>query len=302
MDGVACIDDRVAAVGENPVWDDRRGVLWWTDIYGGRVMGLDPAGGRRWDHRLHGCRLAAALAPASDGRLLVGSERGLVLLDPDAFGAGLEAVSDPRGGRTWLAFNDARTDPHGALWIGTYDERPGEAGAVLFRIGRDGTVDEPWGGVAVVNGPAFSPDGAMLYVADTMARQVLSAPLGPDGLLAAPRPFATLDGEGGPDGLTTDAEGGLWVAHWQGGRVVRVLPSGLFDREIPLPVPMTLSCAFGGPGLRTLYVTTATDGMDEAALDAAPLSGRLFAVDAGVAGLPERCFDPALISARGPRA
>jgi len=300
MTGAACLDDRIAVVGECPLWDERRGRLHWVDMYGPALHGLEPATGRCSTLRLDGHRLAAALAPSSDGRLLVGTDRGLHLADPES--GGLERVGDPRGERPWLAFNDARTDPHGALWIGTYDERPGEAGAVLFRIGPDGTVDEPWGGVAVVNGPAFSPDGATLYVADTMAGRILSAPLGPDGLLGAPRPFAELDGEGGPDGLTTDAEGGLWVAHWQGGRVVRVLPSGRFDREILLPVPMTLSCAFGGPGLRTLYVTTATDGMTEAALGAAPLSGRLFGVDAGVTGLPERCFDLALVSSRGPRA
>lgn len=290
-----CIDDRVAAVGENPVWDDRRSILWWTDIYGGRVMGLEPSSGRQHDHLLGGHRLAAALAPCADGRLLVGSEHGLHLFDPDS-GRLDRAINDPRGGRDWLAFNDARTDAHGALWIGTYDERPGQAGAVLFRIAPNGVVSEPWGEVAVVNGPAFSPDGGTIYVADTMAGRLLAAPLGPSGFAGSLHTFAELDGEGGPDGITTDSEGALWVAHWQRGRVVRYLPSGRCDRSIYLPVPMTLSCAYGGPELSTLYVTTADDGMDAAALAAAPLSGRLFAADPGVAGLTERRFHPTLLS------
>ena len=278
------------------MWDDRRSILWWTDIYGGCVMGLEPSSGQQHNHLLGGDhRLAAALALCADGCLLVGSEHGLHLLDPDS-GRLDRAVKDPRDGRDWLAFNDARTDAHGALWIGTYDERPGQAGAVLFRIAPDGVVSEPWAGVAVVNGPAFSPDGGTLYVADTMAGRLLAAPLGQRGLAGSLQTFAELDGEGGPDGLTTDSEGGLWVAHWQRGRVVRYLPSGRCHRTISLPVPMPLSCAFGGPELLTLYVTTGDDGMNAAALAAAPLSGRLFAVDPGVTGLAERRFQPALLS------
>ena len=299
MTQAVCIDDRVAEVGECPVWDAARGLLWWVDIYGGVVFGLDPARGVRRSRRLEGHRLAAALAPCADGRLLVGTEHGLHLLDPDS--GALAFAGDPRGGRDWLAFNDARVDPHGALWIGTYDSRfvegsPGGREGVLFRIGPDGAAGEPWSGVPVVNGPAFAPDGSRIYVADTMAGTILAAPLDAGGLAGPFVPVAASAGAGGrPDGLAVDAAGCLWAAMWVGGRVVRYRPSGEIERIVALPVAMTLSCTFGGPGRTTLFVATATDGLDAAARAAQPLAGRLFAVETDVAGQPERGFPASLL-------
>ena len=300
-----CIDDRTAIVGECPLWDRDRAMLWWVDMYGAMVHGLDPSSGATRCLPLEGHGLAAALASCEDGRLLVGSERGLHLLDPDD--GSLSAMCDPRGDRPWLAFNDARVDPHGALWVGTWDTgfvegQPGGRRSVLFRFGPDGRVDEPLSGLAAVNGPAFSPDGGTIYVCDIMAGTVLAAPLDGDGLVGDWRVLATAGDGGGPDGIVTDGQGGIWVAMWQGGRVVRYLPGGDIDRQIALPAPMTLSCCFGGSDLATLFVVTATDGLDAAALERAPPSGRLFAVEPGEGGWAERSFAPAVLSGRARHA
>jgi L-arabinonolactonase len=111
------------------------------------------------------------------------------------------------------------------------------------------------------------------------------------GRLSNSRIFHRLvEGTGLPDGSTVDAEGGLWNARWQGHRVVRHRPDGSVDRAVELPVPNVTCVALGGPDLDTLYITTARQGLSDAALEAAPSAGGLFAVPAGVRGLPEPIF------------
>ncbi|MEX2202347.1 MAG: SMP-30/gluconolactonase/LRE family protein, partial [Dongiaceae bacterium] len=131
-----------------------------------------------------------------------------------------------------------------------------------------------------------------LYFSDTAGRRLLAYDLDPEtGALGTARPFATIGEDAGlPDGLTVDAEGFVWCAHYGGGRVTRFAPDGQIDGTIPLPVPFVTSCCFGGGSLETLYITTARSGMDAAALAATPLSGALFAVEPGVAGIAERPF------------
>jgi sugar lactone lactonase YvrE len=138
----------------------------------------------------------------------------------------------------------------------------------------------------------WSPDDATFYFVDSLRRTIRAFDFeAATGALSAPRVFATLaDNDGAPDGLCVDAQGGVWVAVFGGGRLLRYRPDGSLERTVPLPVPQPTSMAFGGADARTLFVTTARAGLDEAALAAAPLSGSVLALHPGVAGRPVTPF------------
>ena len=151
-------------------------------------------------------------------------------------------------------------------------------------------------GMAVVNGPAFTPDGRTMYVCDSAAGRIMAYDI--EGSAAhSRRIFAEMTvAEGLPDGVTVDSEACLWCAHWDGGRVTRFSPAGKRLLTVPIPAPRVTSVAFGGPGLATLFVTTARQGLSADALEQFPASGGLFAIETGICGiaatplpLPFRC-------------
>jgi sugar lactone lactonase YvrE len=178
------------------------------------------------------------------------------------------------------------------MWIGSLDMGTAPNRGSLFRIDRDGGWQQMDTGFTVSNGLAFSPDDKRLYFADSGRRTVYVYDFDIErGEIAHRRPFVALaEGQGLPDGLTVDAEGYVWVAIWDGWTLIRYDPEGRVALRVPLPVPRPTSCCFGGPDLRTLYITSASVRLPEQALADAPLSGALFACEPGVAGLPETPF------------
>ncbi|MBU8545065.1 MULTISPECIES: SMP-30/gluconolactonase/LRE family protein [Roseomonadaceae] len=275
-----------ALLGEGPLW--HQGRLHWVDILAPAVHVSDPESGT--DQVIPVEELVASLAPRRDGGLVAASRSGLRLLDGSGLGRVLAA---PIAEGAALRLNDGKCDRAGRFWVGSLalDSTP-DAGA-LHRIGADGTARVMQAGLHVANGIGFSPDDARLYLADSGRRRIdvfdfdLAA-----GTLANRRPFVSFaEGEGVPDGLTVDAAGGVWVALWDGWRVARYTPDGRLDRVLNLPVPRPTSCAFGGPGLATLFVTSARVRLSAAELAEAPLSGSVFAIETGGAhGLPEPPF------------
>ncbi|MGI5279334.1 SMP-30/gluconolactonase/LRE family protein [Streptomyces rochei] len=270
-----------AALGEGPTWDPATGRLLWIDILNSRVHTWDPATGRRTVRRTE--QHVGAVKPRAGGGLVLNLRDGIGLLDPD--GAFRWLHRDPVPGRR---ANDAAVAPDGTLWAGTmrYDEAPG--GGTLSRVAGDGTVTTVLDDVAVSNGTGWSPDGRLMYYVDSPTRRVdvfdVSAA---DGRISGRRPFATIEeGAGFPDGLCVDAEGCVWVALWDGGAVRRYTPSGELDRVIVLPVPRVTACAFGGPGLSDLYVTTARVGLT----GAHPLAGSLLVVPGAGRGVAQPTF------------
>ncbi|MBX6384584.1 MAG: SMP-30/gluconolactonase/LRE family protein, partial [Microbispora sp.] len=194
-------------------------------------------------------------------------------------------LARPEAGRSvHCRMNDGVADPAGRFWAGSmaYDGTPG-AGS-LYRVDPDGTVVTVLTGLTIPNGPAFSPDGTRLYLADS-ARGVIDAyPLDPrTGALGTPEPLIRLDGES-PDGMTVDDEGFLWTAIWGGSRVLRVSPYGEIDREVRLPCRQPSSVAIGGADGTRLLVTSARYGLT----DPAPADGALWTCDAGVTAPPAR--------------
>ncbi|SDK22395.1 SMP-30/gluconolactonase/LRE family protein [Streptomyces indicus] len=268
-----------AELGEGPVWDAAAGRLVWVDILGSRIHTHDPVSGRR-TVRATGQHVGAAL-PRTSGGLVVNLRDGVACYEADGSFAWLarDAVPGRRG-------NDAAVAPDGSLWAGTmrYDEAPG--GGTLTRIAPDGTTTELFGSVAVSNGIGWSPDAAFVYYVDSPTRRIDVC--GFDGRLPYDRrPFVEIEPEAGyPDGLTVDADGCVWVALWDGGQVRRYTPDGRLDRVLRLPVRRPTACAFGGAGLRDLYITTARTGLARPH----PLSGSLLVVPDAGAGMQTPAF------------
>jgi sugar lactone lactonase YvrE/DNA-binding IclR family transcriptional regulator len=277
-----------ALLGEGPLWSAREERLLWVDILAPAIHVSDPATGE--DRVVATEEMVAALAPRASGGFVAAARSGLRGFDGTALGP---VIAAPIAEGAALRLNDGRCDAAGRFWVGSLalDSTP-DAGA-LHRLDPDGGAQQVLAGLHVPNGLGFSPDGRRLYLADSARRRVDVFDFDATrGTLADRRPFVALaEGEGVPDGLAVDAQGGVWIALWDGWRVVRHAPDGTLERVVHLPVPRPTSCAFGGPGLGTLFVTSARVRLSAAQLAEAPLSGSVFAVDpGGTRGLPEHAF------------
>ncbi len=276
-----------AELGECPRWSAREGVLYWADILGRRLNRFDPRTGenifRDFDEEI-GC-----FAEREEGGFIAGLRSGLWFLRGD--GTKERMVARPETDPAAARFNDGRADPWGGFWAGTQWEGEGPAAAGLYRLTRERALLQIEGGLAISNGLAFAPDGRRAYHSDTEARTIWRYPLDADtGAVLGPREvFRAMGGEM-PDGASVDAEGCYWVALYGSGRVARLSPAGDEIGSWPLPALCPTMPAFGGPDLRTLYVTTAREDRSEAELRQYPLSGSLFAMAVDVPGLPEPRF------------
>jgi sugar lactone lactonase YvrE len=263
------------------VWSDGWGGLRWVDMLAGDVLSLDDRGAVQ---RRRVGRIAAALRPRRQGGAVIAVERGFVLEGADGGIATLPEVwSDPG-----IRMNEGGCDPDGRFYCGSmaYDQRPGAAS--LYRLDPDGSVGVVLEGVTISNGLDFSPDGALVYYVDTPTRRIDCFDYDAERGLTGRRAFVSLpEGVGFPDGLTVDAEGGVWVALYDGGAVRRSGRDGELDVVVELRARKVTACAFGGDGLRELYVTTSREDL---APGEDPAAGSLFRVVPGVVGLPVREF------------
>jgi sugar lactone lactonase YvrE len=187
--------------------------------------------------------------------------------------------------------NDGKCDSTGRFWAGTMalDVRPG-AGS-LYRLGPKRDVERMVTGVTISNGLGWSLDDRLMYYIDTPHRRVDVFDFdSPAGAIANRRPFVTIEGPGWPDGMAVDAEGGLWIAIWGGGKVLHYLSDGTLAGGVEVPVSQVSSCGFGGPELRDLYITTAWQNLSPERRAAEPLAGGLFRHRPGVAGQPTQVY------------
>lgn len=284
--GPACL------LGESPMWLPDEGVLVWVDIPGRHLHEWRMADGRLRDWPMPtepGC-----CAPLPDGGLLLAMRDGLWRFDRD------------RGERVRLAappydpaqerFNDGKADPQGRFWVGTIWEPRDGPKAALYRWSQ-GELERVAGGATVSNGLAWSPDGRTMYWSDTRTHLVRAFDFdGQDGSLSREREFArftpkpadgALAGYGGrPDGAAVDSEGAYWTAMMEGQRLLRLSPEGQVLLEVPLPVRCATMPCFGGPDLRTLFVTTARENRPADELAAQPWAGQVLMARVDVPGLP----------------
>jgi sugar lactone lactonase YvrE len=280
-------------LGEGLRWDAQRSELLRVDIAAGHVFrdriaddgGLMPIR----TYRLPGT--VGAVAPVDGDRgWLLAANRGFAILQPDgAFRVIAEVASE--GSR----MNDGAADPQGRFWAGTVAHRPGAA--VLYRLERDGRVDVMLDGLTTSNGIGWSPDGRTMYLADSGPRVIHAFDFdGEAGTISRGRVVVEVPDEvGTPDGLTVDAEGDLWVAIWGGGRVHRYSPAGDLRQVLQVldvPAAQTTSCAFAGPGLHRLYVTTATEDWTDDERRADPRAGLVYRFETDATGRPANPFRP----------
>ena len=274
-----------AELGEGPVWDARSGRLAWVDILAKRILLTD----------VHTGSTEAIPVPLHVGAVAPRAAGGFVAALQDGFwvvGEGpprrIAAIAEAR---PHVRFNDGKCDPAGRFWAGTmaYDQAPG-AGA-LYRLDADGRATAMLDGVTVSNGLAWSHDGATMYYVDTPSQRIDAFSFAAaSGEINDRLPAVHIPTElGKPDGMTIDAEGGLWVALWGGAAVHRYL-EGRLDRVIRMPVSQPTSCVFGGADLDELYVTSAWEGLSSTEREAQPLAGAVFRVRPGVRGLPAAIF------------
>lgn len=282
-----CIWPARALLGEAPVWHEAERRLYWLDIKGHRLRACDADG---LDRRVIDLPcVSASLVPRRNGGFVVGARGHLATVNlANGKLANLVALEADKPGNR---FNDGKADAHGRLWLGSMHDAETEASGTLYRINPDLTWTRADTGYVVTNGPAISPDGKTLYHTDSPSRTIYAFDLGADGGLSNKRVFLRFsEDEGYPDGMTCDAGGLLWVAHWAGARVTGRNTDGTVRSTIALPTPFVTSCCFGGEDYRTLFITTAAIGLSPEARDADALAGGLFAAKPGTVGLPAALF------------
>ena len=277
-------------LGECPLWDDRVGELVWVDIYGRRLL--------RWSARQTASpsvdefsEFVCAVALRNAGGFVLALQSSFAFFDPND--SALERIAELPLTCAEVRLNDGCCDRQGHFVCGGINEAADAAALVsVYRLNPDRSVQSLFGEVVCSNSICFSPDGTLMYFADTPERRILAYKYDGDrGVASKPTVFVDLSTEAGmPDGSTVDEEGCLWNAEWGGGRVVRYTPDGEVERIVRLPVPHVTCVAFGGKDLQTLYITTARSQLDEQSLLRKPYAGGLFALRPGIRGLAEPGF------------
>lgn len=287
------VGDTRDQTGESPLWSVHEQALYWVDIDGRVVRRLDGATQAvqswRLDERI-GC-----IALREGGGLVAAMETGIFALQlpagrDEAVATRLQAVTFPRDG---MRFNDGRCDRQGRFWVTSMvrDMSLASNAGALHRLDDRGLVPM-LDGLVTGNGLAFSPDGSRLYLADShpTVQRVWCFGLDADGALADRREFVDMNPlPGRPDGAAVDTDGGYWICANDAGLVHRFTPDGRLDRSIAVPVAKPSMCAFGGPGLDQLFITSITPATPVAGYDAT-LAGGLFVTQPGARGLAEVPF------------
>lgn len=273
-----------AQLGEGPVWCERENAIYWVDILAPALhrVSLNDGDVKSWSMPQ---KIGWVVERRDKPGFIAGLQSGFVELTLDPVVC--RSIVDPEPHLPGNRLNDAKADQLGRIWAGTMDDEIREVSGSLYRLDRDLSVTTMDSGYLVTNGPAFSPAHDCLYHNDTGRGVVFRFDLAVDGSIAHKREFLRFPEEWGvPDGMTVDTDGGLWIAHWGGGRVSRFTAEGALDRSIDLPASQITSCVFAGRSLDRMFVTSA-------AVDRAgePLAGALFEVDCGGArGLSPNLF------------
>ena len=278
-----------AELGEGPFWNSRAQQLGWVNILEGELHFLNPQSGD--DQFVRFNEYIGFAVPRVNGDILVGLQRGIASYN--LTGAQLSWIAQPEKDKAGNRFNDGKCSPDGRLFAGTMavDEHA-EAGA-LYRLDKNLSMQKVIAPVSISNGLAWSPEMNTLYYIDTPTRNVVAFEYNFDnGSIKNPKIVVTIPAEAGwPDGMTIDAEGMLWIALWNGAKIIRYNPgNGKKISEISLPALNVTSCAFGGPDLTNLYVTSAWKGMNPEQRKQFPGSGDIFEIETKIQGIPLHIF------------
>lgn len=283
-----CVLDIKASLGECPVWSVVEQSLYWVDINAPSLNRFDPltGGNTVWPMpEAIGC-----FALRESGGFVAALRSGIWFVDRD--GKLKRKIADAPYDPAHHRFNDGRADPQGRFWAGTMNENRDAATAQLYCLDPDLALSPMISGITISNGLAWSLDSRTMYHADTPTRTINAWDFDPaTGDIAHRRVFAQFSGETDrPDGGAVDREGCYWSAFYRGGKVVRLSPRGEMLAEFPLRAMCPTMCAFGGPDLKTLYVTTARQHREAEELARLPQSGGIFVMRVDVPGMPEPKF------------
>lgn len=275
-------------LGENPTWCTRRARLYWIDIQAPALMSCGADGGDLTIWKMP--EVIGCFALCRDDAFIVALRSGMYRFTPlgnkyDLLLAADKSLPQHR-------YNEGKCDPRGRFWFGTMNDVVREPTGGLFHLDASLQCTQVEGAIAVPNGLAWSPDEKTMYFADTGTRLIHAYDFDADtGQRGPARVFVDLrKGPGRPDGATVDADGCLWGAEVDSGRVVRYAPDGRELLAVQLPVTRVTCMAFGGADLRTLFITTARQKLTDDELRQQPHAGALFAMQAPVAGVPAAVF------------
>ena len=285
------LGDTRATLGEGLCWSPREQALWWVDILEHRLYRDDAKGGTHVAWAFDETISAVAERANAPG-LAVTLRRGLALFDPAT--RALARLDEPEREREGNRFNDGKCDTRGRFWGGTMDFAVQAPTGALYRFDAEGraqrAIDLGW---IVTNGPTWTQDGRTMFVNDTVRRRVVAYAFDPEtGAVGASREWLVLpEADGHPDGMTTDADGRVWIAHWGGACVTCHDPSTAAElARIALPTAHITNVAFGGPDMATLFISSAKFELTAAQLAAQPLAGALFAVETDALGLAANLY------------
>ena len=278
------IDSR-CKLGEGPFWHPLRQQFFWFDILAKTLFAANEDGGSAGQWTFD--KMVSAAGVIDKDTLAVAGQGTIFKLDlaSDEISSLVALEADLPGNRS----NDGRVNPAGGLWIGTMEHAEQLYSGSVYQF-RGGALKKLFGDIRIPNSTCFSPDGRTAYFTDTPNRIIMKRDIDP--ATGEPIGFWSVFADtsahpGAPDGSVVDSQGYLWSARWGGSRVIRYAPDGLIDREIMVPASQITCPAFGGPDLKTLYLTSANKNLSAAALASEPHAGSVFSIRVDVAGQPE---------------
>jgi sugar lactone lactonase YvrE len=279
--------DAHAGTAEGPVWDERRQQLVWTDIPGESIHFTDLSSGK--DASVDVGTRVGCVVPRTNGGFAMGACQEFLLCGPDDLSHPEERVHITD--ESLVRVNDGKCDPAGRFFAGTAANDGRWGTGALYRLGADHSLELVLAGVTCANGLGWSLDSRTFYYVDTPTYRIDAFDFDPErGSLSNRRVFARIEGGGRPDGLCIDSEGCLWVAIWLGWEVRRYAPDGRLLTQVKVPTALVSSCAFAGPDLDILCITSASSYLMKGEKATQPHAGAIFACSPGVRGLPPAQF------------
>ncbi|XP_067018847.1 regucalcin-like [Acropora muricata] len=294
---ISVVKECCAQLGEGPHWDESSQRLIWVDIFGRSVHLLDPVTGKDEKYNFDGA-VGAAVPRRKGGSLVVATERDFIFLDLET--GKQEIVASVDGDKPGNRFNDGKCDPAGRFWAGTMGPEPIPTQVVpnqgsLYSLNCDHTVQSHVDKISISNGIAWNTDKKIFYHADTAERKIDAFDYDKtSGALFNRRTVINVDPAlGHPDGMTIDVDGKLWVAIYNGWKIVRYDPdTGKSESYVDLPVRITTSCCWAGPKFDELIVTSESARLTEEEKQEQPLAGSIFRIrNLGTNGLPPVAFN-----------
>lgn len=291
VDSLMVVINVKAQLGEGAIWNPVENRLWWVDIEKGILHIFNPEDGVDKEYLMG--RRVGTVVPTESGKALVALEDGLNFFNPET--GDFSFIADPEADLPPIRYNDGKCDPAGRFWVGSMGmEPPINFRASLYRLNQDLKIYKMLDSITVSNGICWSLDRTKMYYIDTPTMHVKVYDYDNEtgdisnGKIAVEIP----QGMGGPDGMTIDSDGNLWVCLWGGACVGCFDPeTGELLRKIDVPAKNVTSCAFGGEDLQTLFITTASISMSPEDVQKYPLAGNVFAIKLNVKGVPAFFFN-----------